>query len=276
MRLLILLLYAVSVVNGSLDARIVGGDAAQEGRFVYQVAVKYRNILTCGGSIINSRHILTAAHCIYRLDPKLFKVVVGTIYLNKGGETYLAEALLWPINYDEIKIVNDIGLIRLTKHIIFNSSIQPVILPSTYYVPEGETAVISGWGRLNKTGSSPVTLQELSVVVISQSLCDRYYWELSKNSICTHTNKTIGVCFGDSGGPLVLNGVQIGVVSYGRPCATGSPDVYTRVYPYTKWIQVMLESTECVQINATNHIHINIWIVLSLTILTLVSYSNLL
>lgn len=41
---------------------------------------------------------------------------------------------------------------------------------------------------------------------------------------------------GDSGGPLVANGVQIGVVSWGLPCALGAPDVYTRVYSYKDWI----------------------------------------
>lgn len=47
----------------------------------------------------------------------------------------------------------------------------------------------------------------------------------------------IGTSFqGDSGGPLVANGSQIGIVSFGRPCAVGYPDVYTRVSSFTSWI----------------------------------------
>lgn len=34
---------------------------------------------------------------------------------------------------------------------------------------------------------------------------------------------------GDSGGPLVREGRQIGIVSWGIPCAKGKPDVYTKV-----------------------------------------------
>lgn len=41
---------------------------------------------------------------------------------------------------------------------------------------------------------------------------------------------------GDSGGPLVAENAQIGVVSWGRPCAKGVPDVFTRVYSYRDWI----------------------------------------
>lgn len=42
---------------------------------------------------------------------------------------------------------------------------------------------------------------------------------------------------GDSGGPLVsADGTQIGIVSFGVPCAIGAPDVFTRVYAHVDWI----------------------------------------
>lgn len=51
---------------------------------------------------------------------------------------------------------------------------------------------------------------------------------------------TLFDCFhfqGDSGGPLVENEYQVGVVSWGIPCAKGKPDVFTRVYSYLDWIK---------------------------------------
>ena len=47
---------------------------------------------------------------------------------------------------------------------------------------------------------------------------------------------------GDSGGPLVANGEQLGIVSWGTPCAKGKPDVFTRVYSYVSWIKKHSES----------------------------------
>ncbi|KAL6448591.1 hypothetical protein ACFW04_000458 [Cataglyphis niger] len=45
-----------------------------------------------------------------------------------------------------------------------------------------------------------------------------------------------GTTKGDSGSPLVVNGSQVGIVSFGSPCAVGYPDVFTRVSSFTSWI----------------------------------------
>ncbi|KAL0117761.1 hypothetical protein PUN28_008870 [Cardiocondyla obscurior] len=55
-----------------------------------------------------------------------------------------------------------------------------------------------------------------------------------------------GTTNGDSGGPLVADGEQIGVVSWGVPCAKGRPDVFTRVYPYMDWINKFLQEDNSV------------------------------
>lgn len=50
-------------------------------------------------------------------------------------------------------------------------------------------------------------------------------------------------CQGDSGGPLVLNNVQVGVVSWGRGCA--SPDysgVYSNIANQLDWINSIVKS----------------------------------
>ncbi|XP_046143917.1 chymotrypsin-2-like [Osmia bicornis bicornis] len=287
------LLFVISIVSGSSNARIVagndteeaivtgndieegfpatqivGGHDAPEGKYPYQVSILHNFSPSCGGSIINSRFILTAAHCIYNKNSKSIKVVAGTNFYapGRGGVTYNAESLIWHSGYNQYRNLNDIGLIQVDKEIIFSSKIQPIALAETYYVAAGEIVALTGWGTTSRLNPS-IKLQEIYVLVMSQSMCESLIWEVSKNNICTNTTLSTGVCFGDSGSPVVLNGVQIGIVSYGQPCALGYPDVHTRVSPYGSWITL-----KATKLHTKNHGHLNRWSLLLLGISTLVSY----
>lgn len=60
-------LFAVAVLlvgAYALPGRIVGGGDAESGQFPYQISLRNRNSHTCGGSILNEKWILTAAHCV--------------------------------------------------------------------------------------------------------------------------------------------------------------------------------------------------------------------
>ena len=46
-------------------SRIVGGEDALFGEFPWQVLIKIASH-QCGGSIINRRFVVTAAHCVYK------------------------------------------------------------------------------------------------------------------------------------------------------------------------------------------------------------------
>jgi hypothetical protein len=56
-------------------------------------------------------------------------------------------------------------------------------------------------------------------------------------------SKPATTCFGDSGGPLFVQApsgepVQVGITSLGSPtCEPGSPDVFTRIDPISRWIK---------------------------------------
>ncbi|KYQ49531.1 Chymotrypsin-1 [Trachymyrmex zeteki] len=48
----------------------------------------------------------------------------------------------------------------------------------------------------------------------------------------------------DFGAPLVVNGVQIGIASFGNSCNAGEPDVYTRVGSFLSWINENLKTKD--------------------------------
>jgi secreted trypsin-like serine protease len=51
-------------VDVPLDERVIGGITAYRGQFPWQVALRVENYsYFCGGSLISSKWVLTAAHC---------------------------------------------------------------------------------------------------------------------------------------------------------------------------------------------------------------------
>ncbi|KAK0160625.1 hypothetical protein PV328_008016 [Microctonus aethiopoides] len=221
-----------------IHPKIVGGSFASPSEFPYQVSLRRRNKHFCGGSILNHRWILTAAHCLRGFNDSDIKVVAGTTKLDEGGDEYYSEQVIGHEDYDSHLIRDDIGLIKVSKDIEFKNSVQPVNLQthddtheSNYY------AVLSGWGTTSYPGRIPNNLQYIRLKVIDQSKCSEFSKRVTINNVCTLNREGEGSCHGDSGGPLVVNGSQIGVVSWGKPCARGTPDVFTRVSRYIDWIK---------------------------------------
>ncbi|XP_018372570.1 PREDICTED: chymotrypsin-1-like [Trachymyrmex cornetzi] len=228
--------------HGFPDTYIVGGKDAPVGKFPYQVSLRKSGRHACGGSIINHYTILTAGHCLanYRLMPDTLKsltIHAGTNQLSENGTVYKAKQAIVHEAFNSSRLVNDIGLLILSTPIEYTKYIQPISLATTDIAPSGSYCILSGWGRIRIGGIIPDKLQEIELTVYDQFKCQLIQRRVRSNHICTLTRKGEGACYGDSGGPLVSNGVQIGIVSFGTPCARGRPDVYTRVASFTEWIK---------------------------------------
>lgn len=161
---------------------------------------------------------------------------MGTTTLNSGGTGYVLSNIINHPNYNSDTNENDISILR-TRNSISGSSLVASIPISSSSVGSGVAVTLSGWGTLFNGGSTPNNLQFINLQTISNTVCAQRQNPIFSSSICTYTRSGEGACHGDSGGPLVANGVLVGLVSWGRPCGVGYPDVYARVSSFVSWIQ---------------------------------------
>lgn len=141
----------VTSLENEVENRIVGGENAKKGQFPYQISLRHKLFRQhfCGGSILNSRFLITAAHCTQGMHSNHHYVyaVVGTRRLSGGIEVKL-DKIFTHEGYDSRNLVNDVSLLRTAKKLKFTPLIQPIALPTADLPKSGDTEVLlSGLGQ---------------------------------------------------------------------------------------------------------------------------------
>ncbi|XP_011635957.1 trypsin-1-like [Pogonomyrmex barbatus] len=229
--------------------RIVGGVETLVNQYPWMVLLMYRGQFYCGGTVINSRYVLTAAHCIDRFDANKLTVRILEHDWNLANETktqdFNVEKVIMHSGYSTTNYNNDIALIKLKNIIKFQGPMRPVCLPDQVKTFAGKKGIVTGWGAVKEGGAISYTLQEVVVPILTNAECRATKYpprRITDNMICAGFQEGgKDSCQGDSGGPLhiVENGVHqiVGVVSWGEGCAQpGYPGVYSRVNRFLTWI----------------------------------------
>ena len=115
----------------AIVTKIVGGENAQVNSWNWAVTLLLNNTGLCGGSIISSRWVLTAAHCLEYLRPENILVIGGSHLLENGQQrSYGSQIIIHP-QYGTTSVIFDIGLIRLaTPFNMSNPTLARICLPT--------------------------------------------------------------------------------------------------------------------------------------------------
>jgi trypsin len=220
------------------EPRIVGGSPASVSQYPWVVALATSSgFQFCGGSLISSTLVATAAHCVAGRSPADLRVVAGRTDLSQPGGAVVDVTQIWVHpSYTAPERGGDAALLSLDRALSYQTVSPAQRSDRELYAP-GTMATVVGWGRIVEDGPQSVhQLQAARVPLLSDAECRAAYGDLynPRAMVCAgYPQGGVDACQGDSGGPLMAGGKLIGLVSWGDGCARpGRPGVYTRVSSY--------------------------------------------
>uniref|UniRef100_A0A6P4EZV7 Serine protease easter-like n=1 Tax=Drosophila rhopaloa TaxID=1041015 RepID=A0A6P4EZV7_DRORH len=257
-------------------SRIMNGKEADLNSLPWMALLLYQNRRTlrtysttmCAGSLINSRYVLTAAHCILFTEDSIKSVRLGehnttsnpdTVNPNttnsKTAPPYLEVKVgdaIYHHNFHSVNgvYINDIALLRLDLPVRYTREIRPICLsPGPHFANhhfENYNLKVAGWGASHKQKNT--VLLWGNVTGLNPSKCRNLHFRRDIH-ICAGGQDGTDTCKGDSGGPLMATIGKsynefvylAGITSYGSSACGWRPGVYTSTIKFIDWIKTKLK-----------------------------------
>ncbi|MEM6413305.1 MAG: trypsin-like serine protease [Pseudomonadota bacterium] len=205
----------------------------------------------CGGVLINTDLVLTAAHCFDEIDTiREFQVRLPDRSGRFKGLKRKPESVAIHGRYDDSTLQFDIAVVFLNRPFLIDTNAVPRMIPmedAEYWERPGDCAKAFGWGNTSEKGRLSKKLLSVSLPLWRSDECQKVSdWPLYEENLCAgYRAGLIDTCNRDSGGPLMISGgpsgnLIVGIVSTttgtGGQCARpDKPGIYTKVSSISEW-----------------------------------------
>lgn len=253
--------YVCGVKGTYRSGRVVGGEDAMPSEWCWQVAlINSLNQYLCGGALIGTQWVLTAAHCvtnIVRAGDAIY-VRVGDHDLTQkfgspGAQTLRVATTYIHHNHNSQTLDNDIAILKLHGEADLKEGVCLVCLPARGTSQSaGKRCTVTGYGYMGETGPIPLRVREAQVPIVNDNECVRKInavtekiFILPASSFCAGGEEAHDACQGDGGGPLVCEDEGYyeltGLVSWGFGCGRKDvPGVYVKISSFIGWINQII------------------------------------
>lgn len=170
--LIVVVCVSSSFSKPRITPRIYGGSLAEPYQFPFIISFRAKywdNSFThvCGGTIISSKLVLTAAHCTksHGLYVKEYRVYYGAYGRFDGYECQIKRFIPHHSN-NPLSLENDLMFVELIKPIRFTYCVQPAKLHREK-LTNGVRVLTAGWGKTNVCWEFSIFLLVGNIQIIS-------------------------------------------------------------------------------------------------------------
>lgn len=200
---------------------IINGKPVQKGQFPWMVSYFHNggevNAFICGGSLISSKSVITAAQCVHPRGSVLRQADEALFYIGKNMIKFYGEEKdfviapaskfivhpSWNTSQKALSYDGDIAIVILSRTIPTTPSIQPICLwtaTSNYNDIINQSGVIAGFGKTEFTDTSSDIPYWVPVTIIDEPTClrsnDGFSSITSKRTFCIGGRDRRGPCNG--------------------------------------------------------------------------------
>ncbi|XP_073403563.1 serine protease 53-like [Dendrobates tinctorius] len=233
-----------NLTSGCGFSNVDTSGSVSPGPWPWQVDLWKDDRRVCGGALISTKWVITAAKCFVGPDSSDFPLDWSVTVASRTQDMrhFAVEKISIHGSYITPEQGYNVALVRLNMPPPLGTYAGPICVPySSHKIPHNSSCWLIG----NDVQPSRGVKMDLvgpnqCNCIYSQSNSDNPSVSILPGMICATRQEAMGKCLIDSGGPLACKENDtwflIGVQSFGGGCGTSFPEVFTDLTHYESWI----------------------------------------